>query len=47
MPLLQGEGWIEILGAGMVHPNVLSGCSIDPEEYPALRSVSASSASPF
>ncbi len=29
----KGEGWIEILGAGMVHPNVLSGCSIDPEEY--------------
>ena len=31
--LCKGEGWIEILGAGMVHPNVLSGCSIDPEEY--------------
>ena len=29
----KGEGWIEILGAGMVHPNVLSGCGIDPEEY--------------
>ena len=29
----KGEGWIEILGAGMVHPNVLSGCNIDPEEY--------------
>ncbi|MGI6537978.1 MAG: phenylalanine--tRNA ligase subunit alpha [Caldicoprobacterales bacterium] len=26
-------GWIEILGAGMVHPNVLSYCNIDPEEY--------------
>lgn len=26
-------GWIEILGAGMVHPNVLRGCGIDPEEY--------------
>ena len=25
-------GWIEILGAGMVHPNVLSYCNIDPEE---------------
>ena len=24
-------GWIEILGAGMVHPNVLRGCGIDPE----------------
>ncbi len=29
----KGEGWIEILGAGMVHPNVLRGCGIDPEEY--------------
>ncbi len=29
----KGEGWIEILGAGMVHPHVLSGCGIDPEEY--------------
>ena len=26
-------GWIEILGAGMVHPSVLSGCDIDPEKY--------------
>ena len=29
----KGSGWIEILGAGMVHPNVLSGCGIDPEVY--------------
>ncbi len=29
----KGEGWIEILGAGMVHPNVLKCCGIDPEEY--------------
>ncbi len=28
-----GEGWIELLGAGMVHPKVLSGCGIDPEKY--------------
>ncbi len=28
-----GEGWIELLGAGMVHPNVLAGCGIDPEKY--------------
>ncbi len=28
-----GEGWIELLGAGMVHPEVLSGCGIDPEKY--------------
>ena len=31
--LCKGEGWIEILGAGMVHPFVLSNCDIDPEEY--------------
>ena len=29
----KGEGWIEILGAGMVHPFVLSNCGIDPEVY--------------
>ena len=29
----KGTGWIEILGCGMVHPNVLRGCGIDPEEY--------------
>jgi phenylalanyl-tRNA synthetase alpha chain len=27
------EGWIEILGAGMVHPKVLANCGIDPEVY--------------
>jgi phenylalanyl-tRNA synthetase alpha chain len=27
------EGWIEILGAGMVHPNVLEMCGIDSKEY--------------
>ena len=31
--LCKGEGWIEILGAGMVHPKVLSICGIDPDEY--------------
>ncbi len=31
--LCKGEGWIEMLGAGMVHPNVLAGCGIDPEIY--------------
>ena len=31
--LCKGTGWIEILGAGMVHPNVLRSCGIDPEEY--------------
>ena len=29
----KGEGWIEILGAGMVHPHVLEMSGIDPEEY--------------
>ena len=28
-----GEGWIELLGAGMVHPEVLKGCGIDPDVY--------------
>lgn len=32
-PTCKGEGWIEVLGAGMVHPKVLSGCGIDPDEY--------------
>jgi len=31
--LCGNSGWIEILGAGMVHPEVLRGCGIDPEEY--------------
>ncbi len=31
--LCKGEGWIEILGAGMVHPNVLRECNIDPDIY--------------
>jgi phenylalanyl-tRNA synthetase alpha chain len=29
----KNEGWIEILGAGMVHPKVLENCGIDPEVY--------------
>lgn len=29
----RGEKWIEVLGAGMVHPNVLKSAGIDPEEY--------------
>jgi len=28
-----GNDWLEILGAGMIHPNVLRNCGIDPEEY--------------
>ena len=31
--LCKNEGWMEILGAGMVHPNVLRGCNIDPDVY--------------
>ena len=31
--LCKGEGWIEILGCGMVHPKVLENCDIDPEIY--------------
>ena len=31
--LCKGEGWIEILGCGMVHPKVLQNCNIDPEVY--------------
>ena len=29
----KGEGFIEILGCGMVHPKVLENCGIDPNEY--------------
>ena len=32
-PTCKGEGWIEVLGAGMVHPKVLRNCNIDPDEY--------------
>lgn len=28
-----GDDWLEILGCGMVHPNVLKACGINPEEY--------------
>ena len=31
--LCKGEGWLEMLGAGVVHPKVLAGCGIDPEVY--------------
>lgn len=29
----EGNDWLEILGCGMVHPNVLRNCKLDPEEY--------------
>ena len=32
-PTCKGEGWIELLGAGMVHPRVLEMSGIDPEKY--------------
>ena len=31
--ITKGTGWLEILGCGMVDPNVLKNCGIDPEEY--------------
>jgi phenylalanyl-tRNA synthetase alpha chain len=31
--LTKGTGWLEVLGCGMVHPNVLKSCNIDPEVY--------------
>jgi phenylalanyl-tRNA synthetase alpha chain len=29
----EGDSWMEILGCGMVHPNVLRNCGLDPDEY--------------
>ncbi|MGB0920017.1 MAG: phenylalanine--tRNA ligase subunit alpha [Alphaproteobacteria bacterium] len=29
----EGDGWMEILGCGMVHPNVLRACDLDPDEW--------------
>ena len=29
----EGDDWLEILGCGMVHPNVLTNCGIDPDEF--------------
>ena len=31
--ICKGEGWIELLGCGMVHPKVLERCGINPDEY--------------
>ncbi len=31
--ITKGTGWLEIMGCGMVDPNVLSNCGIDPEKY--------------
>ncbi len=32
-PMCKGEGWIEILGGGMVHPKVLKNGGVDPDKY--------------
>jgi len=29
----EGNNWLEILGCGMVHPNVLTACNVDPDKY--------------
>lgn len=34
-PVCKGSGWKEMLGAGIVHPNVLKNCGLDPEVYSA------------
>ena len=31
--ITKGTGWLEIMGCGMVDPNVLENCGIDPERY--------------
>jgi phenylalanyl-tRNA synthetase alpha chain len=31
--LNEGDDWLEILGCGMVHPNVLKACGIDPDQW--------------
>ena len=32
-PFCHGEGWLELLGSGFVHPQVLRNCNIDPDKY--------------
>ena len=32
-PICKGTGWLEILGCGMVDPNVFKSCNIDSKEY--------------
>lgn len=31
--ICKGTGWLEIMGCGMVHPNVFKSCNVDPEKY--------------
>jgi phenylalanyl-tRNA synthetase alpha chain len=33
LPHLRGDGWLEVGGCGMVHPNVLRNGGIDPDRY--------------
>ena len=33
----EGDHWLEILGCGMVHPNVLKNVKVDPDKFPGLR----------
>ena len=42
----EGEDWLEILGCGMVHPNVLHNCGLDPDEYQGFAWGWGSTASP-
>ena len=32
-PVCKGTGWLELLGAGVIHPNVIKGCGYDPEKW--------------
>ena len=34
--ITKGTGWLEVLGCGVVHPNVLNAVNIDSEEYSGL-----------
>ena len=43
--MCKGTGWLEILGCGMVDPNVYGFVGIDPESIPASHSAWASNAS--
>ena len=40
--MTKGTGWLEIMGCGMVDPNVLENCKIDPNEYSCYCSISRS-----
>jgi len=46
MRLGEGEDWLEILGCGMVHPNVFRNCGLDPDVYQGFAWGLGSTASP-